>query len=345
MPRTLAFALMLILLGAAGCGGGGGGGDSTQKSGGSLTGAGSSLVAPLVSAWAVDYEKRTGVHVGYNPVGSGAGIQAITNREVDFGASDAPLTPDQARAAHGVLQIPWALAATLVSYNLKDAPNRLKLSGPIVADIFLGRITKWNDPAIVKLNAGVTLPETDITPVFRSDGSGDTYAFTDYLSKVSPEWKAKVGTSTQVNFPAGVGARGNSGVAGTIKQTDGGIGYLAIAYVFETKLDYALLQNAAGKFPVPGIASIAAAAKTVTSLAADNAVSITNPPASAPDAYPLSTFTYALVPEQSPRASLLKPFLTYAIGDGQRFGKQYRFAPLPNVVLTAGHDAIAKIHP
>jgi phosphate transport system substrate-binding protein len=345
MPRTLAFALMLILLGAAGCGGGGGGGDSTQKSGGSLTGAGSSLVAPLVSAWAAQYKMRTGVQVTYNGAGSGAGIQAITNREVDFGASDAPLTPDQARAAHGVLQIPWALAATLVSYNLKDAPNRLKLSGPIVADIFLGRITKWNDPAIVKLNAGVTLPETDITPVFRSDGSGDTYAFTDYLSKVSPEWKAKVGTSTQVNFPAGVGARGTSGVAGAIKQTDGGIGYLAIAYVFETKLDYALLQNAAGKFPVPGIASIAAAAKTVTSLAADNAVSITNPPASAPDAYPLSTFTYALVPEQSPRASLLKPFLTYAIGDGQRFGKQYRFAPLPNVVLTAGHDAIAKIHP
>jgi phosphate transport system substrate-binding protein len=337
--RTVIALLSGVVLLAVGCGGGGG-----EKSEGSLTGAGSTLVAPLVSAWAADYQDPAGVQVTYSPIGSGGGIQAITNREVDFGASDAPLTPDQARAAKGVLQIPWALAATLVSYNVPGAPNRLKLSGPVVADIFLGRVKRWNDPAIAKLNPDVSLPSTTITPVFRSDGSGDTYAFTDFLSKVSPEWKAKAGTSTQVNFPAGVGGRGNSGVAGAIKRADGGIGYLAISYVFANKLDYALIQNAAGKFPVPGIASIEAAGKTVKSLPADNTVSITNPPGSAPDAYPISTFTYALVPEKSHRASLLKPFLTYAIGDGQRFGKQFQFAPLHRVVLTADRDTIARIH-
>ena len=341
MRGVLALFFGLVLLGTVACGGGGG---NTGKSEGRLTGAGSSLVGPLVSAWTADYRDRTGVEVVYSPVGSGAGIQAITNREVDFGASDAPLTEDQARAAKGVLQIPWALAATLVSYNAPGVPNRLKLSGPVVADIFLGRIKNWNDPAIERLNPGTSLPSTAITPVFRSDGSGDTYAFTDFLSKVSPEWRSKVGTSTQVSFPAGVGGRGNSGVAGAIKRADGGIGYLAIAYVFESDLDYALVQNAARAFPVPGIDSISAAAQTVTSLPPDNAVSITNPPASEPDAYPISTFTYALVPEQSRQASLLKPFLTYAIGDGQALGKQYQFAPLPDVVLSADRETIAKIH-
>ena len=302
-------------------------------------------MSPLVAAWAADYEKRAGVQISYSPVGSGAGIQAITHREVDFGASDAPLTPDQAKAADGVLQIPWALAATVLAYHVDGLKNQLKLNGPLVADIFLGKVTKWNDPAIAKLNPGVSLPATDITPVFRIDSSGDTYAFTDYLSKISPEWKSKVGAATQVSFPAGVVGRGNSGVAGAVTRADGGIGYLAIAYVFESNLDYVLVENAAGKFPVPGIPSISAAGKTVTSLPPSNTVSITNPPASAPDAYPISTFTYALVPQQSPKASTLKPFLTYAIGDGQALGRQYQFAPLPPVVVSAGKDAIAKIHP
>jgi phosphate transport system substrate-binding protein len=334
----LALCLGLVLLASA-CGGGGG-----QKSAESLSGAGSSLVAPLVSAWAADYEKRAGVHIAYNAVGSGAGIQAITHRQVDFGASDAPLTTNQQEAANGVLQIPWALSATVLSYNVKGVPSGLKLSGPVVADIFLGKVKRWNDASIAHLNPRAQLPATDITPVFRIDASGDTYALTDYLSKASSEWKAAVGTGTQVNFPAGTGGRGNSGVAGAITRQDGAVGYVAIAYAVENGLSYAKIQNAAGKFPAPGVPSIAAAARTVTSLPPDNAVSITDPPASEPGAYPISTFTYALVPEQSPKASTLKPFLNYAIGDGQALGKQYQFAPLPPVVLSAGRDTIAKIH-
>jgi phosphate transport system substrate-binding protein len=340
MTRRAIPVVVVLALGAAGCGGGGGG----EKAGGdTLSGAGSSLVYPLVSKWSDDYKQRTGVSVNYNPIGSGGGIAEITSRGVDFGASDAPLTPDQARAAKGVLQIPWALAGTLFSYNLEGAPNRLKLTGPVIADMYLGKIKTWNDQAIARLNPGVDLPATDVTPVFRSDGSGDTYAITDYLSKVSPEWKQQVGVSTQVNFPTGTGGKGNTGVAGGISRTDGAIGYLAISYVFENHLKYALIQNAAAKFPTPGIESISAAARTVKKLPSDNAVSLTDPPASEPGAYPIATFTYALVPEKSPKAELLRDFLTYAIGDGQRFGRALQFAPLPDVVLEADRATIARI--
>ena len=226
------------------------------------------------------------------------------------------------------MQVPWALGATLLAYNVRGAPARLKLSGPVLADIYLGKITHWNDPAIARLNPGSKLPATAITPVYHSDGSGDTYGFTDYLSKVSPEWKSKHGVSTQINFPTGTGGKGNDGVAAQLGRTDGAIGYLGISYVFANHLDYALVRNASGKFPIPGVPSILAAARTVSSLGADNAVSITNPPASAPDAYPISTFTYAIVPKGSAKASLLKPFLTYAVTTGQQFAQSLQFAPL-----------------
>jgi phosphate transport system substrate-binding protein len=326
---------------AAGCGGGskgnGGGGSTT------LVGAGSTLVAPLVAKWSADYAQRTGVTVTYGAIGSGGGIAQITGRTVDFGASDAPLTPDQASACNGCVQVPWALAATLVSYHVKGVPNRLKLSGPLLARIFLGKVKHWNDPAISQLNPGVKLPGTTITPVFRSDGSGDTYAFTDFLAKASPEWKQGPGVSTQVSFPTGVGGKGNDGVAAALGRTDGAIGYLAISYVSSNHLDYALVQNAAGKFPVPRVASISAAAKSVTTIPPDNAISITNPPPSAPDAYPISTFTYAIVPKSSPKAKALRPFLTYAITDGQKFGKPLQFAPLPTQVLSADKKTIGEI--
>lgn len=330
-----------LALAAAGCGGGGGGKPAGQTQ---LTGAGSTLVYPLVSAWQQEYEQRAGVVVTYSPVGSGAGIVNITKRTVDFGASDAPLTPDQEAAANGVVQVPWALAATLFSYNVPGVPNKVKLSGPVIADIFLGRITRWNDPAVARLNPNLSLPPTKIVPVFRTDGSGDTYAVTDYLAKVSPDWKRRVGVGTQVSFPVGVGGSGNAGVAGAISRTDGAIGYLAISYVHENHLDYALVENAAGKFPLPGIPSISAAASVVRDLPPDNAVSITDPPASAADAYPVSTFTYALVPEQSDRAKALRGFLDYAITDGQRLGAKYQFAPLPQVVLDADRAALSKLH-
>jgi phosphate transport system substrate-binding protein len=300
-------------------------------------------VAPLLSQWSNDYGKKTGVTITYGAIGSGGGIAQITARTVDFGASDAPFTPDQEAACKGCLQVPWALAATLVSYNVKGAPTKLKLSGPVLAGIYLGKVTRWNDLAIAALNQGAQLPATKITPVYRSDSSGDTYAFADFLAKVSPEWKSQKGVSTQVNFSAGVGGKGNDGVAAAVGRTDGAIGYLAISYVFSNKLDYALIRNEAGKFPVPGLDSISAAAASVTSIPSDNAISITNPPASAGAAYPISTFTYALVPESSGKAKTLREFLTYAIGDGQKFGAKLQFAPLPARVLEADRKTIARI--
>ncbi|HEY6607317.1 MAG TPA: phosphate ABC transporter substrate-binding protein PstS [Gaiellaceae bacterium] len=336
---TAVIALALTL--AAGCGSGGNGdGGSESKV---LVGAGSTLVAPLAAQWSNDYAKKAGVTITYGAIGSGGGIAQITARTVDFGASDAPFSPDQSKTCNGCLQIPWALAATLVSYHVNGAPAKLKLSGPVLADIYLGKITTWNDARIAALNPGAKLPATKITPVFRSDSSGDTYAFADFLAKVSPTWKAQKGVSTQVNFSAGVGGRGNDGVAAAIQRADGAVGYLAISYVFANKLDYALIQNAAGQFPVPGHASITAAAKAVTSIPPDNAISLTNPPASAPGAYPISTFTYALVPKSSSKAETLRDFLTYAIGPGQKFGAKLLFAPLPSQVVDAGRTTIAKI--
>jgi phosphate transport system substrate-binding protein len=284
------------------------------------------------------------VTITYGAIGSGGGIAQITARTVDFGASDAPFSPDQADTCKECLQVPWALAATLVSYHVSGAPAKLKLSGPVLADIYLGKIARWNDPQIASLNPGADLPATKITPVFRSDSSGDTYAFSDFLAKASPTWKAQKGVSTQISFPAGVGGKGNDGVAAVVQRTDGALGYLAISYVFGNKVDYALIRNEAGQFPVPGPASITAAAGAVTSIPPDNAISLTNPPASAPGAYPISTFTYALVPESSPKATTLQDFLTYAIGDGQAFAAKLQFAPLPAKVMAADRTTIAKIH-
>jgi len=336
-----------LALGVAACGS-----SSKESSGGeaassggpnSLVGAGSTLVEPLVSQWQKPYESETEVAVAYSGIGSGGGIAQITARTVDFGASDAPLTEDQAKEAKGVVQIPWALAATCIAYNVEGVPNELHLSGPVIAKIFEGKITEWNDSKIAALNPGVKLPSMKITPVYRSDGSGDTYALTDYLSQISPEWKANIGNATEVKFPVGIGGKGNSGVGGAISQTPGSIGYIAIAYVLENKFDFADVENAAGEFPKPSIESIAAAAKALTSVPANNKVSIVNPPASAKGAYPISTFTYALVPEKSPKASILKPFLKWAITEGQEYGPALDFAPLPEQILKADEETIEKI--
>jgi phosphate transport system substrate-binding protein len=336
--------ILLLALPLAGCGGSSDG-SSSNGSGESkvLVGAGSTLVAPLVSQWSNDYAKKTGVTITYGSIGSGGGIAQITARTVEFGASDAPLTSDQASACKDCVQVPWALGATLASYNLKGAPAKLKLSGPVLADIFLGKITHWNDPAIAKLNSGAMLPATAITPVYRSDGSGDTYAFSDFLSKVSPEWKSKEGVSTQVNFPKGIGGKGNDGVAAVVGRQNGAIGYLGISYVFGNELHYALIQNAAGNYPVPGPDTITAAADSVGAIPADNAISITNPPASAPEAYPISTFTYVILPTTSSKAKTLRDFVTYAIGPGQAFGEKLHFAPLPAKVVSAGKQTLAKL--
>jgi phosphate transport system substrate-binding protein len=321
--------------------------NSSSGSGGSsgpLVGAGSTLVAPLVSKWQPDFADKSGITVTYGAIGSGGGIDQITARTVDFGASDAPLTPDQFSAAKGVEQIPWALSGTVPSYNVSGVSDHLKLSGEVLADIFLGKVTSWNDPAIAKLNPGVNLPSTKITPVYRSDGSGDTYAFTNYLSSVSPEFKSKVGVSTQVKFPTGTGAEKNDGVAAAIAQTDGAIGYLGLAYVLSNDLNSAEVENSAGNFPVPGVDSVKAAAAAVSKINSDNSIPLINLPASAKDAYPISTYTYIIVPLKTDKADELKKFITYAISPtGQAFGPDLDFAPLTSQVVDADKKAIAKI--
>jgi phosphate transport system substrate-binding protein len=326
----------------AGCGGSSSS-SSSSTGGGVLVGAGSTFVFPLVAKWIPDYSKLHGVTITYGPIGSGGGIQQITNRTVDFGASDAPLTPDQADACKGCLQIPWALAGTSIAYNLSGTPKHLRLTGQVIADMFLGKIKKWNDPVITKLNPGAKLPAVAVTPIYRTDSSGTTYNVTDYLSRVSSEWKSKVGTGTAVNFPTGAGGKGSSGVAAALSRAQGGITYIDVAYSIENGFSYAALQNKAGKYTLPDRAAVAAAAATVTTVPPDNAVSIVDPPASAPTAYPLSTFTYAVVPQKSGKADLIKPFLTYAIGPGQKFAADLEFAQLPPKILAADKETIGRI--
>ena len=335
----------VLVFAVAGCGGSSSHTGTTSSSGGSkvLVGAGSTFVYPLVSQWIADYAKSAGVTVTYGAVGSGAGIAAITDRSVDFGASDAPLAPDQATACKGCLEIPWALGGTSVAYHLKGAPEHLRLNGTVLAAIYLGTITHWNDPAIAKLNPGAALPATKIQPVFRSDASGTSYNFTDYLSHVSADFKSKVGTSTQPSFPTGQGAKGSSGVAGIVSSVDGAIGYVDVAYAIASHFSYAAMQNAAKAYTLPDVASCRVAAAAAQSPKPNAAISIVEPPASAAKAYPICTFTYVIVPKQSSKATTLKAFLNYAVTTGQQAGPKYLFAPLPPAVVSADKQAIAEI--
>jgi phosphate transport system substrate-binding protein len=336
----------VIVLGVAACGSSGSDDSATASGGGGstpLTGAGSTLIAPLMSKWQSDYSSRTSNTVTYGAIGSGGGIEQITAGTVDFGASDAPLTPDQQKAAPDVLMIPWALSSTDPVYNVSGISDGLHLDGPTLADIYLGKITTWNDPAIAKLNPGTDLPSTKITPVYRSDGSGDTYILTDYLSKVSSEWNSKVGVGTEVKWPTGVGGKGNDGVSAVLSKTDGAIAYVGAAYAQSNGFNQAAMENAAGKFLQPSLDSISAAAAAVKSVPSDNAPSLVDPPKSAPDAYPLASFTYCLAPSNSDKADALKEFITYAIGPGQSYGPDLLFAKLPSQILSADKAAIDKI--
>ena len=338
---TAAFiGTVLLAVGLAACGGSSGG---AEKAKASLKGAGSSLVDPMVQEWSDELRDRSGIDLVYSPIGSGGGIQAITTRTVDFGASDAPLTPDQADSCDGCVLVPWALSATGVSYNLPEAGDDLRLSGPVIADIFLGKITNWSDPRITKLNPGKQLPSQAISPIYRSEGSGDTYAFTSYLTKVSPEWKARVGAGTSVNFPAGVGGKGNSGVVGTMTRAKGALGYVGVAYAVQNKLGVASIRNAAGQFVPPDLPGITAAAEAMGKPAPDNSIPIVDPPASAKGAYPISTFTYAIVPKDSEKARELKKLLEFAIGPGQEFAEQFVFAKLPQQVVELDKKTIAAL--
>jgi phosphate transport system substrate-binding protein len=334
------FACGVVALGVAACGSSSS--SSSSSSSGPITGAGSTFIAPLMSKWQSDYSSKTGDTVTYGAIGSGGGIEQITARTVDFGASDAPMTADQLSACKGCIQVPWSLGAVVPAYNLNGAPNNLKLTGQVLADIYLGNVTTWNDPAITKLNPGVNLPSTKITPVYRTDGSGDTYAFTDYLSKVSPEFKSKVGVGTEVKFPTGVGGDGSDGLAAAVSKTDGAIGYLTIAYVTSNSFDYALLQNAAGNYPTASVPDINAAAATAKSVP-PSGVSIVDPPASAKNAWPDSTFTYVILPTSSDKADALKKFVTYALGPGQAFAEPLGYGTLPKKVVSDSKSALNQV--
>lgn len=308
-----------------------------------LTGAGSTLVAPLMANWKNGFEIKEGIPITYGAVGSGTGISQITSRIVDFGASDAPLTPEQAAACNGCVQVPWALSATGIGFNLPGI-KKVNPTGPILAGMYFGKITKWNDPKIKAANPKLKLPGLAITPIFRSDGSGDTYAFTNYLSKISPAWKNELGYSTTVGFKTGVGAKGNAGVTASVTKTPGAIGYISASYLIAAgSVGVAAVQNTAGNYEFPNIKNIESAASTVKSVPSSNAVSITNPPKKASIAYPISTFTYAIVPHNAPQKAFLQQFLTYCITKGQVYGPALDFAPLPKVILSAAKKAIATL--
>jgi phosphate transport system substrate-binding protein len=319
---------------------------SAKPAAGSLVGTGATFPFPLISKWIPAVDNALGIKLTYTATGSGAGIAQITARTVDFGASDAPLSPDQLTACKGCVVIPWALAGMSVMYNLPGLGQRLKLNGPVLANIYLGNITTWNAAAIRALNPGASLPDTKITVVYRSDGSGSTYAFTNYLATVSPQWKSKVGVNTTVNFPTGTGARGSAGVAGVVKSTEGALTYADAAYAITNKISFALMKNAAGGNTTPGVRGVTAALcdlpARVTSL---SQLKIVDPPKKCgKKAYPISTFTYVIVPTASgDKAADLRKLVYWAVTAGQKFGPPLFFVPLPKAVNGYIYREIKKI--
>jgi phosphate transport system substrate-binding protein len=302
-----------------------------------INGAGATFPYPIYSKWFEEFRKQhTNVEINYQSIGSGGGIRQLSAETVFFGATDGPMTDGQLKAApRAILHFPMVLGADVPVYNIANAGADLKFSGPLLADIFLGKIKKWNDPAIASLNAGVTLPSTDITVVHRSDGSGTTYIWADYLSKVSPEWKSRVGVSTSVNWPVGVGGKGNEGVSGLVSQTPGSIGYVELIYALQTRIPYGSVQNPAGEFVKASEASVtAAAAGAAASMPEDFRVSITNAPGAG--AYPVSSFTWLLLFEDATdknQAKVMVDFVKWALSDGQSFAAPLGYAPLPPDVI------------
>ncbi len=321
---------------------------SAKSSDTTITGAGSTFVAPLVGAWTPALGSAFGYSVQYSAVGSGAGIAAITANQVDFGASDAPLNPAQQSACPDCIQIPWALSATAVAYNVPGAPVHVNLDGNTISKIFLGQITNWNDPAIAALNKGAKLPDLKITPVFRSDGSGTSYNFTDYLSSVNGTWKTKIGVSTQPAFPAGQGAKGSSGVAGLISRTSGAIGYVDVAYAIKNHIHFAAVKNRAGKFLFPSLRRIEAAALAYPKVPSNNELHIVDPPKSAALAYPISTYTYVIVHKKSSHAAELRKLIFWSLTQGQapQYAAKLTFAKMSTVksVLVAAEKTLKQIH-
>jgi phosphate transport system substrate-binding protein len=309
-----------------------------------ILGAGSTFVYPLFSKMFAEYNSKTGIQVNYQSIGSGGGILQLTNKTVDFGASDGPLNDEQTKKIEvPALHIPMASGAVVLTYNLPGDNNNLNLTPDIIADIFLGKITKWDDSRITSINKGVSIPAFPILVAHRSDGSGTTNIFTNYLSKVSPEWNSKVGSGGAVNWPVGLGGKGNEGVAGLVKQTPGAFGYVELIYALQNKMDYAKVKNKKGKFIVPSISSVTAAGNVT--IPADSKVFLTD--TDSPDGYPISGFTWALIYKEqnynnrsSDRAQKLLQLLWWNIHEGQQFTAPLNYAPLSKEALVVAEKIL-----
>jgi phosphate transport system substrate-binding protein len=311
-----------------------------------LNGAGATFPYPMYSKWFSEYHKlHPDIQINYQSIGSGGGIRQVINGTVDFGASDGPMTDEMLKEAKTrILHMPTVLGADVPAYNIPGVSAELKFTPDALAGIFLGKITKWNDKAITGSNPGVNLPDRDIIVVHRSDGSGTTYIWTDYLSKISPEWQSQVGKGTSVKWPIGLGGKGNEGVAGSIRQLQGSIGYVELIYAVQNNIAYGSVKNAAGNFMKASLESVTAAAASAPKMPADFRVSITNAPGK--DAYPISSFTWLLIPEQSKDAShgkILADFLNWMVTDGQKMTAALSYAPLPESVVQKEKEAIKQV--
>jgi phosphate transport system substrate-binding protein len=310
-----------------------------------LNGAGATFPYPIYSKWFNEYQKsHSGIQINYQSIGSGGGIRQLTVGTVDFGASDGPMTDQQlADAGRKIYHLPTVLGAVVPAYNVPGVKTDLKFSGKVLADIFLGKITTWNDAAIAKLNPGVSLPGTAIVVAHRSDGSGTTYIWTDFLSKVSPDWQGGPNKGTSVKWPVGLGAKGNEGVAGLIRQMEGAIGYVELIYALQNKISYGVVQNAAGSFVKASLESTTAAAASAK-MPPDFRVSITNAPGK--EAYPISSFTWLLVPAQwkdASKAKMMTDFLNWMLDQGQGMVQSLDYAPLPKEVVEKERAVIKTI--
>ncbi len=311
-----------------------------------LNGAGATFPYPMYSKWFSEYHKlHPDIQINYQSIGSGGGIRQVINGTVDFGASDGPMTDEMLKEAKTkILHLPTVLGADVPAYNIPGVNVELKFTPEALAGIFLGKITKWNDKELTSVNPGVNLPDKDIIVVHRSDGSGTTYIWTDYLSKISPEWQSQVGKGTSVKWPIGLGGKGNEGVAGSIRQLQGSIGYVELIYAVQNNIPYGSVKNAAGNFVKASLESVTAAAASSPKMPADFRVSITNAPGK--EAYPISSFTWLLIPAQSKDAAkgkILADFLNWMVTDGQKMTAALSYAPLPESVVAKEKEAIKQV--
>jgi len=311
-----------------------------------LSGAGATFPYPMYSKWFSEYSKsHSGVEINYQSIGSGGGIRQVTAGTVDFGASDMPMTDKQLQESKTkILNLPTVLGADVPAYNIPGVTGEVKFTPEVLAGIFLGKISKWNDKAITSANPGVNFPDKDIIVVHRSDGSGTTFIWTDYLSKVSPEWKSQVGSDTSVKWPVGLGNKGNEGVSGLIRQMSGSIGYVELIYAVQNNIPYGSVRNSAGNFVKASLESVSAAAASAPKMPPDFRVSITNAPGK--DAYPIASFTWLLIPLPSKdpaKGKILNDFLNWMVTDGQKMTGALSYAPLPDNVVAKEKEAIKQV--